>query len=59
MARKKSINQLVNQLSRTIHVKGIKAYSAYIRAFEFRFGFMPHSNDCKLFIETYGKDYLI
>ena len=59
MKRKKSINQLVDQLQRTIHVKHIKAYFAYQRAFYARFGFYPHSVECKKFVEKYGKDHKI
>ena len=56
MARKKSINDLVNQLCKFEKKYFLKAYHAYNRAFEKRFGFAPHTNECKLFIQKYGKD---
>ena len=56
--RKKSINELVSQLNK---FRGtnlfMQAYFAYMRTFEVRFKFAPHSKECRIFVEKYGKDY--
>ena len=57
--RKKSINDLVSQLNRTIFVKGLTAYHAYQRSFEKRFGFAPHSKECADFCKKHGKDFKV
>lgn len=57
--KKKSINDLFAQYSSIGYKKGrvLTIYFAYLRAFEYRFGFAPHTNACKLFVEKYGKDH--
>ena len=57
--RQKSMNDLMNQLVRVCenNTKGrMRAYSAYYRAFRSHFGFYPHSDACKEFVEVHGLD---
>jgi len=57
--KKKSINQLLNQLHRCRECgyNFSRYYSAYHRAFVQHFGCRPHSLACKEFIRLFGMDY--
>lgn len=56
----KSINQMFLQLSKFRNTKYfMKAYFAYLRAFENRFGFAPHTKKCAEFVSEYGKDFAV
>lgn len=58
--RQKSMTDLMNQLVRVCenHSKNrMRAYSAYYRAFRSHFGFYPHSDACKEFVNEYGLNY--
>ena len=56
--RKKSINNLVDQLNRFINTAYfLRAYFAYKSSFNKRFGFDPHTKQCADFIKKYTKDF--
>lgn len=51
---------MYNQLSKFKTTKYfVRAYFAYIKAFEFRFGFAPHTKECADFVQKYGKDFAV